>query len=428
MNGGTRTYGGWSWRTALVDGLLGLVIMVLGTGNAVGAEAWAPDRTPIDGFGVALIAVAALPLAVRRRWPAVTLGVTTVATSLYLMLGYPFGVMLVAVAVATYTVAARLPLRTGAAVAGAALLVLLLHLVIPLGGGEPFDDPFGVLPGAAWIVVPFAIGTMVRGAREVAARARAEQVRQVADQERLRVAQEVHDVVGHGLAAINMQAEIALHLLPSRPEQAEPALTTISRTSKQALDELRATLNVVRQDDRRTPEAGLSRLADLVGRMSGTGVAVTVRVTGVRRDLPVAVDLAAYRVVQESLTNVLRHAGGGSAVTVRLGYLPEALEVEVTDTGPEARPADPDRDAGRDAEPGGDPGRLVATTSSAAATAAAATAAAAAAAAAPGSGSGGGHGIAGMRARVAALGGRFEAGRSTGGGFRVYAWLPEERA
>ncbi|MGH3681857.1 MAG: sensor histidine kinase [Natronosporangium sp.] len=402
MNGGMRAVAGWSWRTGLVDGLVGLVIMVLGMINAVGAEQWAPDRTPIDGLGLALIAALALPLAVRRRAPVATVGVTVAAASLYLMLGYPFGVMLIAVAVAVYTVATRLPLRIAVPVGAAALVVLLLHLVVPLDGREPFDEPFGLLPGAAWVVLPFAIGSMVRGVREAAARARAEQVRQVADQERLRVAQEVHDVVGHGLAAINMQAEIALHLLPTRPEQAEPALTTISRTSKQALDELRATLNVVRQDDRRAPEAGLSRLDDLVGRMSGTGVAVAVRVTGARRELPVAVDLAAYRVVQESLTNVLRHAGGGS-VTVRLGYLPEALEVEVTNLPPGTRV-----DGGPEApvEPAeGSP-----------------------APAAIGAGIGGGHGIVGMRARVAALGGRFQAGPTPEGGFRVYAWLPEERA
>lgn len=368
-------------RTLLVDGLLGLLLLAVGLASAAQAETWAPERTPLDPLGAGLIAAAALPLAVRRRWPMPVLAVSVVATSGYLILGYPFGGMLLAVAVATYTVAVRLPLRTALLAAAGALVVLLLHLVVGLDGEGAFTDPFGVLPGSAWIVVPFAVGSTVRAARESAARTRAEQVRQVADQERLRVAQEVHDVVGHGLAAINMQAEIALHLLPTRPEQAEPALTTISRTSKQALDELRATLSVVRQDAHRAPEAGLARLPDLVDRMSGTGVAVTVRVDGARRELPAAVDLAAYRVVQESLTNVLRHAGTGAA-TVRIGYLPDGLEVEITNQDSDDGP------------------RLAA-------------------------GSGAGHGIPGMHARVAALGGRFEAGPGRHGGFRVYAWLPE---
>ena len=119
------------------------------------------------------------------------------------------------------------------------------------------------MPAAAWVVVPFAVGTTVRLARESAARGRVDEARRLADAERLRVAREVHDVVGHGLAAIHMQAEIALHLLARKPEQAEAALTAISRTSKEALDELRVTLTVVRRDeaaDERAPTPGLAQL------------------------------------------------------------------------------------------------------------------------------------------------------------------------
>jgi signal transduction histidine kinase len=242
-----------------------------------------------------------------------------------------------------------------------------------------------MVPGTAWVAVPFAVGATVRAGRESVARNRAEEVRQYTYEERLRIAQEVHDVVGHGLAAINMQAEIALHLLPKRPEQAGEALTAISHTSKRALDELRATLAVVRRADgadNRAPIPGLARLDDLVTRMSGTGVPVSVEVTGERGDLPAAVDLAAYRVVQESLTNVLRHAGPASA-TVRLSHRPDRLTVRVSDTG-RGVPGD-----------GGAPAE-----------------------------SPGGHGIVGMRERVTALGGTFEAGPAATGGFQVQAAFP----
>ena len=142
-------------------------------------------------------------------------------------------------------------------------------------------------------------------------------------------------MVGHGLAAIHMQAEIALHLLARKPEQAEAALTAISRTSKEALDELRVTLTVVRRDeaaDERAPTPGLAQLPLLRDRLAGAGVPVTVEVSGAARTLPVAVDLAAYRVAQESLTNVLRHAGPATA-TVRVRYAPTEVTVTVIDTG-----------------------------------------------------------------------------------------------
>jgi signal transduction histidine kinase len=178
-----------------------------------------------------------------------------------------------------------------------------------------------------------------------------------------------------------MQAEITLHVLSRRPEQAAPALAAISRTSEVALDELRATLAVVRREDQpaapRMPGSGLARLDDLVGRMSGAGLTVRATTTGTRRDLPAAVDLAAYRIVQEALTNVLRHANTATAA-VLIGHLTHELVVEVIDDGR-----------------GRNPGRVD-----------------------------GGLGIPGMAARVTALHGVFEAGPRPEGGFRVYARLP----
>jgi signal transduction histidine kinase len=325
-----------------------------------------------DGVAITLVLAAAFSLVVRRIWPLATLAVATLATSAYLVLGFPYGPILLSFLVAVYTVARHLPLRRAALAGAAALLVILLHL---LTANEP--GLIGLVPGSAWVVVPFAVGTMLRLTSENARRDRAELVRKQADDERLRVAQEVHDVVGHGLSAINMQAEVALHVAAKKPEQAQAALAAISRTSREALDELRVTLNLVRDDgEARAPLAGLARLDDLIKRMSETGARVRVDVSGEKRALPTAVDLAVYRVVQESLTNVLRHAGTASAV-VKLGFEPEVVTVEVADTGT------------------GQPARFEE-----------------------------GHGLAGMRERVTALGGSVTAGPVEGGGFRVSARLP----
>lgn len=383
-----RQGGQWRWPEVAADVALALVLLgfgLLATGLAGDNQ---PGSRPVDAASRVLIAVAALALLVRRRSPVAALAVVTVATSTYLLTGYPYGPILVTFLVAVYTVAVRLPVRPAALATGGAFVLLLAHVFF---GRGPAPGWTGVLPASAWVVVPLAVGVVVRVSREATARTRAEearrrveQARRQADEERLRIAQEVHDVVGHGLAAISMQAEIALHLLPKRPEQAEVALTAISRTSREALDELRVTLGAVRRGAERTPVPGLARLSALRDRLAGAGLAVEVRVVGDPREVPAAVDLAAYRVVQEALTNVLRHAGVASA-EVTVGYRADEVTVEVTDRGvgagrPGTAPADDE----------------------------------------------GGHGLAGMRERVAALGGRLSTGPLAGGGFRVYAGLPVE--
>jgi signal transduction histidine kinase len=348
--------------------VLALVLAGVGVATSIGPWAWRGGTQAVGPWGVALIVGAAVALTVRRLRPFATLLVTAAATSAYVAAGFPYGLILLSLVVAVYTMAAGLPARRATLGGVLALAALLVHV-----------DSFRSLgPASAWVVLPFVVGWAVRISRESSARDRADEVRRQAYEERLRVAQEVHDVVGHGLAAITMQAEIALHVLAKRPEQAVTALTTISRTSRLALDELRATLDVVRSDSAAppTPEPGLAGLDALVSRMTGTGVAVTATVSGVPRPLPAAVDLAAYRIVQESLTNVLRHANSATAV-VSVRYQPRHLVVEVTDSGQVTS-------AGND----------------------------------------GGHGIPGMAARAGALGGVFAAGPRPEGGFRVHARLP----
>jgi signal transduction histidine kinase len=365
------------------DGAVALIVLLAGLFGTAPAATVQHHQDRLGPFAYVPVVLAALVLAVRRRWPLPVLAVTSAATSLYLIAGYPYGPIQISLAVAVFTAGRCLALRPAAIACAAATVALLLHGFVGVSGATPT----GVLPFSAWTVVPFAVGVVVRVTAEANRRSRAEQIREYAFEERLRIAQEVHDVVGHGLSAINMQAEIALHLLAKRPEQAEEALTAISRTSKEALDELRATLAVVRRSDPaglRAPTPGLARLDDLVRRLSETGVPVTVEVTGASRELPEAVDLAAYRLVQESLTNVLRHAGPARAL-VEIQHRPDNLVVTISDDGP---------GAGGPGSPGPDgAGRA-------------------------------GHGIEGMRERVTALGGTFEAGPRTTGGFRVRGRFP----
>jgi signal transduction histidine kinase len=317
-------------------------------------------------------------VAIRRRWPLPALALATAATAPYLIQGYPYGPILLSFAIVVYTVAANLPLRTAATAAAIALVPISAHVLVTNDRAFGPAGWAGLVPAAAWVAVPFAVG-LTRDASRRAAAEREERARRIVDDERLRIAQEVHDVVGHGLAAINMQAEIALHLLPRKPEQAEIALTAISRTSKDALDDLKATLAVVRRGQDRAPAPGLAQLPALRDRLADAGLPLTVTIEGAPAgDLPVAVDLAAYRVVQESLTNVLRHAGRATA-TVRVSHRPDSVVVEVTDTGRGGIVYD----------------------------------------------DGSGTGIAGMRHRVTALGGTLSAGpRPDGPGFRVAATLP----
>lgn len=376
MNSPSRTQLGR--RAVAFDAGLAVALAAVGVANAAMADTWAvAANRPIDGAAYTLVTGTGLVLAVRRRWPLVTLAVATLLTSAYLIVGYPYSLILLSFAVAVYTVARVRPLREASIAAGGALLVLLVHL---LTNAAALPGITGVAPATAWVAVPFAIGATRRLAAEAAAQARAEVLRKRVDDERLRVAQEVHDIVGHGLAAIKMQADIALHVLAKRPEQAQTALEVISRTSGEALDELRATLAAVRRievDNVRTPAPSLARIEQVRQRMVHAGLDVRVETTGTPRPLPGPVELAGYRIVQESLTNVVRHSDARSA-DVTLCYTDDAVGITVTNL-------------------------------------------------ASGGGSGGdgdGSGIAGMRRRVATLGGEFAAGPTANGRFEVHAVLP----
>jgi signal transduction histidine kinase len=229
----------------------------------------------------------------------------------------------------------------------------------------------------------------------------------------MRIARDLHDVVAHNISVINVQANTALHLMDRQPERARSALSTINDVSKQALVELRTVLGVLRDVDASgaaeaaplVPAPGLARLGDLVAHAAAVGLAVRVEQDGERVRLPADVDLAAYRIIQEALTNSARHSGGSRA-TVRLSYGGHGLRVEVDDDGTsrppdrgDTGPAGSAQSSGRAASPRGLNDR-------------------------PAQASGSGHGIIGMTERAAALGGTLEAGPRPAGGFRVRTWLP----
>lgn len=310
---------------------LGVGIPAVAVTARVGDE-FAVDDRMVDVWAVGLVAVASLVLAVRRRWPLAVLGVVTSATTVYLLVGYPYGPVLLTMLVAVYTVARQRPLAVSARACGIALAVILTHVFIhPSALGW-----LGLIPGSAWVVVPFAIGTTVRTASESAEAARAESVREQLYDERLRIAQEVHDVVGHGLAAIQMQADVALHVDEPKAPRTRAALEAISRASSDAFEELRSTLYVIqrRGEASLAPSApGVGHIEELCDRMRRAGVAVTLDVSrGAPNHMSPAVDVAAYRVVQEALTNVVRH-GAFPAATVHVEVAERHVDITVTNPG-----------------------------------------------------------------------------------------------
>jgi signal transduction histidine kinase len=244
---------------------------------------------------------------------------------------------------------------------------------------------------AAGLVFLLSAAELIRISSQRAAalqRSREEELRRRASEERMRMARDLHDVVAHNISVINVQANTALHLMDRQPERARSALTTINDVSKQALVELRSVLGVLRDVDESaplTPSPGLARLGDLVDSAAAAGLAVHVEEAERPGPLPADVDLAAYRIIQEALTNSARHSGGSKA-TVCVAYGDGALIVEVNDDGIP-------RPAGSGFRPGA-------------------------------RANGSGNGIAGMTERAKSLGGTLQAGPRPSGGFGVRAWLP----
>jgi signal transduction histidine kinase len=325
-----------------------------------------------------LVLASALVLIWRRRRPVLVLAGSLAGALAYTCLGYFDGAALLTPVVALYAVAVAVPTVR-------AVILSTLTMIVLMAASAAFD-PLGATGGAfplipGEVVAALLLGLWVASRRAYARRDSAEQARRAVDAERLRIARELHDVVAHTMATINVQAGVAGHVIAEQPEQAAKALDAIKRASKEGLRELRGILNVLRQaneEDATAPAPGLAQLAALIEGTTRAGLAATVTIHGEPRPLPPTVDLAAYRIVQESLTNALRHADP-TAATVSLAYSADQLEIEVLDGGRgDSAPALP----------------------------------------------GSGHGIPGMRERAAAVGGDLHAGPAPAGGFRVYARLP----
>jgi signal transduction histidine kinase len=369
-------------------GQLGLVagvaaIELIGTHFAAQNQ---PESRSLDLLAVALLLAGPAALLLRWRFPVSVLLFGHTTTLVYWLLDYPGGPVFLAMIVAYFAVvlSGRRLVAWIILVAGFSSFALLPWLV----GDEPRPSWAALLGAAAWMLVIGTVAEIARNRRERAiqiARSRQDQERRRVTEERLRIARELHDVLAHNISMINVQAGVALHLIDQRPDQAKPALTAIKQASKEALSELRSVLGVLRQvdepgDGSRAPAPSLTRLDDLVQRSAATGLEVHKAVQGEVRPLPAPVDLAAFRIVQEALTNVVRHAGARTA-TVLVRYDRDAVSVQVDDDGRGAPSED---------------------------------------------GSPGGSGLVGMRERAESVGGAVEAGPRPGGGFRVLARLPIE--
>ena len=366
------------WRLDLV---LATLFVVTGIGTTGHDE---PVYEPRDGVALVLVLFSTVPYYARRLAPLPVFIVTMSATAALFVGGYDAGALPFVVAVGGYTVAAYRPMPE---IVFAAIYMYGAFVVMLLADNPGFQ-------GAEFIAsVPVFGATMFVGWTMQARRLRYDalereqgqaQLRAAAD-ERLRIAQELHDVIGHSLGVIAVQAGVGMHLIDSDPDEAKRALEHISRTSRSSLAEIRRLLGLVRAGEGEpayAPTPGLADLPRLRDEVSGGGLTVDLEVAPDATDLPPGVELAAYRIVQEALTNAVRHAHAKTAA-VRLNVASGILHVMVTDDG-----------MGSDGR-----GRR--------------------AAARPG-----GHGLVGMRERVAVYGGSLVAGPNPGGGFRVAATLP----
>jgi signal transduction histidine kinase len=338
--------------------------------------------TNLDPLGYVLLVTGGLALAAHRRAP-----ITVLAVSGLCVLGYQavgFDVPAVAYLVAVYaTVRAghRIVTMVGSLVMVVVLPLATLASPQDWSVGEAFTQSRDVLQ-LAWLIAAGAAGEALRQAErraDEAERTREETARRRADEERLHIARELHDSLTHQISVIKVQTEVAVHLARKRGEPVPDALLAILEAGREASKELRATLEALR-DDEKHPAYGLDEVPDLVDRSRVTGLNTTLTIEGRQQDLSAAVGRTAYRIVQESLTNIARHAFATTA-WVRIDYRPDALIIRVDDDGK----------------------------------------------AAPGTAQAPGVGLLGMRERVTALGGRLCAEPRDEGGFSVRAELPVDR-
>ncbi|MER6825679.1 sensor histidine kinase [Streptosporangium sp. NPDC000563] len=327
-------------RSRRTDALTAAGVLAGIVGGTYGglSSSGSPER-PLDTFGLALITVASLALAFRRSAPTQAGAITVACVVAYYAGRYP-GIFAAAPALMSIYTAASLGRRRLAIWLAVAMGVGVYGL-IALSDVDPAPDGgFTLLSG--WLVATVILGETTRSRRayldEVerraaeAERTREEAALRRADEERLWIAQELHDTLTHNISVINVQASVAMHLLDRDPGLSREALAVIKESGREAMRELRASLGVLRQSDPDGPEAGLDRLPRLVARAEAVGLPVKVLVVGERGELAPDVDRAVYRIAQEAFTNVLRHAGPAS-ITLTTEYRPETIVLRVEDDG-----------------------------------------------------------------------------------------------
>jgi signal transduction histidine kinase len=364
------------WRTDVAFAMIVGILAIVGT-YFVGRHQ--SDRHMLDVRAFGLLAAGAAALVFHRQYPGRVLVFVKAITLLYLLLDYPKGPNFLPLIIAFF-----MAVMQGRRLVAWAVLVaeFVLFPWLPyVLGNEPAPTPTGMLGLAGWLLVLATVAELAHVRQQRSLRLREEEARRRAGEERLQIARELHDVLGHNISLISVQAGVALHLMDQQPEQARIALSVIRDASKEALRELRSVLDVLRQVHEappRSPSPGLASLRDLIARASEAGLQVQTHVSGDLKGLPASVDLTAFRIIQEALTNVMRHSGQAASsveVTCDERELTLRIDNEVA------------REASRD-------------------------------------GIAPGQGILGMQERATALGGMVEAGPRPDGGFRVVARLP----
>ncbi|WP_433729471.1 sensor histidine kinase [Actinoplanes sp. CA-051413] len=372
-----------------MDALLGALVGALSLLSVLEGPRGIPGRD-LRLLDLLVAVAAALLIAVRRRSPVPALAVAAAGSAWAVAAGGEIYVLTAVTVICAYTVASRTR-RTVAWIAGVTAAAVV-YLAAVAFNGQGWDSSES-LEDLGWMGMAVAVGDAVRTRRAYVAaveeravraeRTRDEEARRRVAEERLRIARELHDIVAHHIALIGVQSEVATHLLRQEPDQAEEALSHVRQSVRTVLDELSSVLTVLRRADDPEPSTepapGVDRLGGLLDSVAAAGLRVAHQQEGEARPLPSAVDLAAYRIVQESLTNVRKH-GGGPAAHLRLRYTPGGLAIEVENR------------VGRGPAAGPEPRT--------------------------------GHGLTGMRERAASVGGTLDAGPGPGGRFLVRAFLP----
>ncbi|MBJ7609647.1 MAG: sensor histidine kinase [Candidatus Dormibacteraeota bacterium] len=373
-----------------------VVFEALAMVGTIGASRGAAASTShVNALGFVLVGVAIAAAVLARVEPVIACVVTLACVLVYALLNFPGGPIYLAIPVTLFRAVDPERPRRSLALGLIAFGCQLAGTAVTHGFSDLAQGVGGTVFSLGWIAAPLVLGHFVGTRRayiaSLAERARlAEQTREeegqrLVTEERLRIARELHDVLSHTISVINVQAGMAAHVMDAKPEEARQAMLTVRRTSRDAMQELRSLLTVLRDEAAgqgpAAPAPRLDQLPALVATMDQAGLPTHLTTHGERASLPSVVDLAAYRIVQESLTNVLRHAHASSADVV-ITRTPTDIRVEVTDDG-----------------------RATAAGNGA-------------------SGARPGHGITGMRERATSLGGSLDAAPRPGGGFRVVAVLP----